>query len=111
MQRIIDPFAGALRDEDGAIVYKVTEGEMSRFKSNDEETLKRLYEMRKATSYEPWDVDEEDEEAFRQGLVAELEDNKSPFNIDDFHAVLNKELGVFGKDDKYSVTKDLKEAY
>lgn len=44
-------------------------------------------------------------------MVAELEDNKSPFNIDDFHAVLNKELGVFGNEDKYSVTKDLKEAY
>ena len=110
MQRIVDPFIGAPRDEDGAIVYRVTEDEITRFKTNDEETLKKLYELRKTKSYEPWDVDEEDEEAFRQGLVAELEDNKSPFNIDDFHAVLNKELGVFGSK-KYSVTEDLKEAY
>lgn len=112
MQRIIDPFDGAPRDEEGAIVYRVTEDEMARFKpGNNEETLKKLYELRKSKSYEPWDVDEEDEEAFRLGLVAELEDNKSPFDIEEFHAVLNKELGVFGSAEKYSVAKDLKEAY
>lgn len=111
MQRITDPFAGAPRDDDGAIVYRLTEDEMSRFKTDDEENLKKLYELRKSKSYEPWDVDEEDEEAFRTGLVAELEDNKTPFNIDDFHTVLNKELGVFGSSEKYSIAKDLKEAY
>ena len=111
MQRIVDPFDGAPRDDDGAIVYKITEEEISKFKPASDDDLKKLFENRKAKGYEPWDVDEEDEEAFRQGLVSELEDNKAPFNIDDFHDVLNKELGVFAKKDKYSVAKDLKEAY
>merc|ERR1719378_699445 len=106
MQRIVDPFDSAPRDEDGAIVYKVTESEMNKFKGHDEETIKRMFEQAKSKTYEPWDVDEEDEEAFRLGLVAELEDSKTPFNIEDFHAVLNKELGVF-KGEKYDVAKDL----
>jgi hypothetical protein len=83
---------------------------MNKFKTHDEETMKKMFEQAKSKN-EPWDVDEEDEEAFRQGLVAELEDKKTPFNIEDFHAVLNKELGIFSKGEKYDVAKDLKEAY
>ena len=81
MQRITDPFDGAARDEDGAIIYKVTEDELSRFESLDDEALKKAYETGKSKTYDTWDVDEEDEEAFRLGLVAELESNNTPFDI------------------------------
>ena len=78
MQRITDPLDGAGRDEEGSYVYKVTEDELARFENTDEETLKRAYETGKGKTYDAWDVDEEDEEAFRLGLVAELESNATP---------------------------------
>lgn len=111
MQRITDPLDGAGRDEEGSYVYKVTEDELARFENTDEETLKRAYETGKGKTYDAWDVDEEDEEAFRLGLVAELESNATPFDIEKMHDELSKELGVFKKQEKYSVVKDLKEAY
>ena len=111
MQRLVDPFDGAARDKDGAIVYKVTEDELARFESMDDETLKRAYESGKGKTYDAWDVDEEDEEAFRLGLVAELESGETPFDVEKMHDNLSKELGVFKEQEKYSVVKDLKEAY
>lgn len=73
--------------------------------------MKALYETRKQKTYDTWDVDEEDEEAFRLGLMAELEGNKTPFDIEKMHEQLDKELGVFKKGEKYDVVKDLKDAY
>lgn len=40
LQKIIDPFAGAARDENGTILYTITEKEMENRKLNDEEYLK-----------------------------------------------------------------------
>ena len=107
----MNPFEGATRDEDGALVYKVEESELASFDTSDEESLKQLYETRKQKTYDTWDVDEEDEEAFRLGLMAELEGRKTPFDIEKMHEQLNKELGVFKSGEKYDVVKDLKDAY
>jgi len=63
------------------------------------------------TKSEVWDVDEEDEEAFRLAMLQELEEGYAGFKIEDFHAELDKELGVFKKDEKYSYVKDLKDAH
>ena len=43
--------------------------------------------------------------------MAELEGNKTPFDIEKMHEQLNKELGVFKNGEKYDVVKDLKDAY
>ena len=37
MQRITDPFAGAPRDENGSILYTITEDEMAPKRLDDEE--------------------------------------------------------------------------
>lgn len=72
--------------------------------------MRHLYNQKVAQD-EVWDVDEEDEEAFRLGLVEQLENNNTPFDVKRFQEELNKELGVFEKGEKYSYVKDLKEAY
>jgi len=111
LQKITDPFDGAPRDENGSILYRVSEAELLKTGVSDEEKQKHVYEKRKVKANDVWDLDEEDEEAFRLALVQELEDEKTPFDIDQFHATLNKELGIFKQGEKYSVVKDLKEAY
>lgn len=110
LQRIIDPFAGAGRDENGSIIYKVQEKELNSFGLDNEDQLRAEWERLKAKN-EVWETDQEDETAFRLALVQELEENTSVFKVEDFHDVLNKELGVFKKGEKYDYAKDLKEAY
>lgn len=110
LQKITDPFDGAARDENGSILYTVKDSELAAFSLDDEEYLRNLYNKR-VSQDEVWDVDEEDEEAFRLGLVEELNNNQTPFDVKKFEEQLNKELGVFDKGEKYSYVKDLKEAY
>lgn len=110
MQRILDPFAGAPRDADGAIVYNVTEEEMSAEGVNDQEVLKKKYEIAMKNAAVS-DLDPEDEDAWREAVVDELSNERSPFDLEEFHAVLDKELAIFDKGEKYDYVKDLKDAH
>ena len=92
----MDPLAGAHTDDDGALHYFLEDKELKYL--DDENILRAQYERFKTAS-EVWDVDEEDEDAFRLAMLQELEEGKSGFQIDDFAAVLDKELGVFQKGD------------
>lgn len=83
---------------------------MQRKGVSDDDKLKALYDKRKGQG-EVWDLDEEDEEAFRNALVQELEDSNTPFDINQWHEQLNAELAVFKNGEKYNFVKDLKEAY
>ena len=71
MQRIIDPFAGAPRDEDGAIVYTVTDAELAHLRLDDEAHLKECYEKLSAAG-EVRDLDPEDEDAWRLSILEDL---------------------------------------
>lgn len=109
LQKIHDPFAGAARDEDGAIVYQVTDEELAdKVPGTDE--LKEQYN-KLASAGEVWEVDPEDEEAWRAAVYDDLVGEKTPFDVSAFDAVLDKELGVFQKGEKYDFVKDLKDAY
>lgn len=110
MQKIADPFAGAPRDEDGAIVYTVTDEELADKKLDDEKHLREVYEKMNAAS-EVWDVDPEDDDAWRVALYDAVAEEKTPFKLEEFHAVLDKELAIFKKGEKYDFVKDLKDAY
>jgi 2C-methyl-D-erythritol 2,4-cyclodiphosphate synthase len=66
MQKIIDPLAGAHRDHDGALHYHVEDKEL-RFIDN-EDVLRAQYEKLKSAA-EVWDVDAEDEDAFRLAML------------------------------------------
>ena len=56
-------------------------------------------------------MDAEDEDSFRLAMLQELEEGKAGFSIEDFHATLDKELGVFQNGEKYDYVKDLKDAH
>ena len=109
MQKIMDPFADSARDEHGSILHTVTQKEIDDL-MGDDARLRAQYNKLKTMS-DVWDVDEEEEESFRLALLEELESNNSEFSVDEFHKVLDKELGVFVQGEKYSYTKDLKDAY
>lgn len=110
MQRIVDPFAGSTRDAEGSIVIEVTDQELAAEQLDSEERMRQRYE-RVASSAEAWDVDPEDEDAWRAALVDDLDGQNKHFKLEDFHAVLDKELGVFAQGEKYNFSKDLKDAY
>ena len=107
----MDPLAGSSKDENGSIVHTITQNDMDRFSTdlNDESVMRAQYERAKQNN-EVWDLDEEDELAFRQGLLQELEDEKSGINVEDFDKVMDKELGSF-LNGKYDYVRDLKDAY
>jgi len=107
---MLEPFAGAGRDENGSILYTVEDKELEGKHCFDDEVVQREYDNLKNKG-EQWEVDEEDPDAFRLALMAELEENASGFDIEDFHKVLSKELGVFKDGEKYDFAADLKEAY
>jgi len=68
MQKIMDPFAESIRDEEGSIVYTVEDKELSSFKLDDDAFMKAQFVLQKTKS-EVWDVDEEDEDAFRLAML------------------------------------------
>lgn len=111
MQRIMDPLALSTRDANGSILHTVSQADMENFSPDlaDDDKLKDQYEKAKARS-EVWDFDEEDEEAFKQALMQELQEGEAGFNAEDFDKVLDKELGTF-INQKYDYVKDLKDAY
>lgn len=62
------------------MLYKLKDSELANLGLDDEEYLRHLYNQR-VSQDEVWDVDEEDEEAFRLGLVEQLESNNTPFDV------------------------------
>ena len=109
LQRALDPFAGASRDSEGSLLYRVEEKELAHFDLTNEDALKAEYEDLKSKD-EVWEIDDEDENAVRLGLMDELQAGTTPFNVKEFENVLNKELNVF-KEEKYDFVRDLKDAY
>ena len=95
LQRMIDPFAGAPKDENGTIMYTVEEKELEELLLyGDEAKLRAQFEAYKSKN-EAWDMDEEEEESFRLAMLQELEENNTIFKADDFEKILTKEFGVF----------------
>lgn len=107
MQKMFEPFAGAPRADDGAIEYTLQEKELASLNLDDETKLRQLYEKLNSDA-EVQDFDPEDEEAWNNILVEELDAKKGPFKVEEFRAVLDKELGVFQKGERYDFVKDLK---
>ena len=94
MQKMFEPFAGSTKGEDGAIEYTLEEKELASMKLDDEAELRKLYNKYTSDS-EVMDINLEDEEAWNNILVEELDSDKSPFKVEEFREVLDKELGIF----------------
>ena len=109
LQRALDPFAGARRDAEGSLLYRVEDRELAHFELGNDEALRAEHADLKSKD-EVWEIDDEDAEAVRLGLMDELQNGATPFDVKDFENVLNKELNVF-KEEKYDYVRDLKDAY
>ena len=109
LQRALDPFAGAKRDSEGSLLYRVEDKELGHFDLGNEEAMRAEYALLKSKD-EVWELDDEDADAVRLGLLDELESGASPFDKSSFENILNKELSVF-QDTKYDYVRDLKDAY
>lgn len=109
LQKIFDPMAGAERLENGALFYKLEDKELTPDLNNDDK-LKAEFERFKALNEGVLEVSEEDETELRMALLTEMEEN-SPFSLDEFQDILDKEFSVFKNGEKYSYVKDLKEAF
>jgi len=72
MQRIMDPLAGAHKDANGSLIHTISQADMEKFSPEllDEAAMREAYEKAK-TKNDTWDVDEEDEEAYRQAIMEE----------------------------------------
>ena len=101
--------AGAERLENGALFYKVEDKELSPLVT-DEDKLRREYEILKDTSDNAWDISEDEENALRLELVEDLH-KLSPYSVDEFNELLDKEFSVFKQGEKYDYVKDMKDAY
>lgn len=101
---------GAKRDENGSILYTVTDDEMDKMGANDD--AKHASDFAKAnTDAEIMEVSEEDRNEFHTALYEGLEKFKTPFEIEEFQKVMDKEMAVFKDGEKYSYVKDIKDAY
>jgi len=109
MQRALDPFSGAGRDENGTIILEIIDKDIAHEGLENEEGLRAEFANLNSKD-EVWDVDGEDENQIRIDLLEELETGKTDFQIQNFEAILNKQLGVF-PEGKYDFVGDLKDAY
>lgn len=80
------------------------------FNVDDEEKLRAEYERLKAGNESAVEASEDDADAIRAVILDELEAN-SPFNLDEFEKVLDRELSVFKNGQKYDFVQDLRQAY
>jgi quinol monooxygenase YgiN/DNA-binding transcriptional MerR regulator len=105
-QRIFDPLADAVRDEEGTLNYTVEDKELKM--QLNEDRLRKLYNA--YTNQEAIDgaLDEDDEE-LRAALMEEADLENFP--VDDWNDMLDRELSVFKNGEKYNFVKDLQDAY
>ena len=62
MQRIIDPFAGHSKDENGSIIYTVQDKELAFFNLDNDEKLRKQFEsLKNGDEIAEFDADNEDE--------------------------------------------------
>lgn len=110
LQRALDPFSGAGRDENGTIILDVTDKDLASIDNFEDEAALRAEYQNLNSKDDVWDVDGEDENQIRIDLLEELESGKTDFEIKHFEKVLHEQLDIF-PDGKYDFARDLKDAY
>ena len=83
LQRALDPFSGAGRDENGTIILEVTDKDIAHEGVANDELLRAEWANLNSKD-DVWDVDGEDENQIRIDLLEELENGKTDFEIKNF---------------------------
>jgi len=105
-QRLFDPLAGGRKNADGTLVYEVTDKELAA--KLDEARLRKQFDNYQNQEAIDGTLEEEDDE-LRIILMEEIESNDLP--IDQWNAMLDKELSVFKNGKRYDYVEDLQEAF
>lgn len=105
MQRMFEPLAGAKRNQDGTLVFTITDKDL---KYGLDENIMRG-EFERANKYEPLPQEEWDISTLRMALYDELRENTTV--ADEWDKILNKELAAIKSGDKYDAVKDLSDAF
>ena len=103
---MFDPFAGAERLENGALLYVLQDKEISSSVHNEEKLREEFNKLKEGNQ----NIEAEDEDEVRIKIMEQMEEN-SPFSVDEFNEILDKEFSVFKNGEKYDYVKDLKSAY
>lgn len=110
LQKIFDPLAGSEKLDNGALFYRVVDQELSKVVF-DEDRLKEEYERLKNANATPIEGGEDNADEVRLTLLQEMDQSTSPFSVEEFDTVLDKEFSVFKNGEKYDFVRDLKDAF
>lgn len=105
-QVVFEPLAGATKDENGTTVYRMTEREVNF--GLTEEGMRKEFDLR--NNLESMDFGEAEGNDLRVMFFDQMEQD-SPFNENDWSAVISKEFNVFQEGEKYDYVKDMRHAY
>lgn len=106
IQRMLDPFYGAGTDENGTILFQVTDKDLAHLDLENEAKLRREFENIKENN-NVWEVDEEN---LKVEILKNLEEQNTGFDVEHFRQVVHDELSVFANK-KYNFAEDLKKGY
>jgi len=82
LQKVHEPLAGAVKDENGTLNYTVEDKELTLLIPSDEHIKAELASLKE--NGQVWEVEEDDKDMFKLQLLKELESSQSKFNVDDF---------------------------
>jgi len=107
-QKLFEPLAGARRNADGTLVFEMSERDLANCFS--ESAMRKEFEKASANEVQPSDEDDEEaEQAMVDANWDELDEGQLP--MEDWEALVDKELDVFLQSDKYSYVKDIEQAF
>ena len=102
----MDPFADAKRLENGALFYVLEDKELDPILGDEEKLRDEFTRLSEGNAV----YDEEDEAEIRIKVLERLETD-TPFSLDYFNEIFDRELSVFKEGENYDYVKDLKHAY
>jgi len=105
-QVVFEPLAGATKDENGTTVYRMNEREVNL--GLTEEGMRKEFDLR--NNLESMDFGEVEGNDMRVIFFEQMEQD-SPFNENDWSAIISKEFNVFQEGEKYDYVKDMRHAY
>ena len=94
-QKLFEPLAGAKRDSEGTLVYRLSDKELA-LKTSDA-ALRRAY--KRFSSQEPSEFGEEDADDLRAAILDDQAAEDMPF--EEWDEILDRELSVFKNGENY----------
>ncbi len=107
-QKLFEPLAGARRNAEGTLVFEMSERDVAN--AYTEAGMRQEFATANANEVLPgsWEDDDTQQELI-DALWEELDEGQLP--MEDWEAMVDKELSVFAQGEKYSYVKDMQQAF